>query len=166
MGTVLFDTNKKEGINMKKKTIIRTIFLLNAVILLAMLSACGRDDAPAAPAEVNAPVQAAEQVDLPAPDQEAAAEQKGAAALAGAYTATKMISGGETIDIEPMRLSVNEDGTGVMSDGGGSYNVTFFPDDGTGIITELQSYFTFSLEGDSLFFIDGRGTETVFERDE
>ena len=155
----------------------RIMILLSAVMLSAALSACGGNDVSAGTAEVDAPVQAAEPAELPAPTQQAqpddmpppdqeAAEQERAPAPAGEYTATKMISHGEITDIEPMHLTVNEDGSGLMSDNNGSYNVTFYFDEGAGIIHELQSYFTFQQEGDSLVLTDGRGAETVFERDE
>lgn len=134
---------------MKKTTKTRIALLLSALILLAALSACGEKDEAAEPADTPASTEAAE----------------AGSALFGEYTATKMISNGESIDIEPMHLTVNEDGSGVMSDNNGSYSVTFYFDDGTGVITELQSYFTFTLEEDSLILIDGRGTETVFESD-
>lgn len=135
---------------MKKARKNRGVILLSAVMLLAALSACGDKDRTAEPA-----------ADSPAPTQAAEAE----AALWGAFTATKMISRGEATDIEPMHLTVYEDGSGLLSDNNGSYSVTFYFDDGTGIITELQSYFTFSLDGDSLILVDGRGVETVFEPD-
>ena len=144
-----------------KKNFIRRIVILLAAVLLMALSACGNKDEAAEPADTPEAAQPAE----------AAAETETEAAAAaepgpwGEYTATTMISGGETIDIEPMHLTVNEDGSGLMSDNNGSYSVTFFFDDGTGVIAERQSYFTFSLDGDTLILTDGRGAETVFDPD-
>ena len=147
---------------MKRTTKNRVVLLLAALMLLTALTACGGKDKAAEPAETSAPQQAAEPADLSGPAEAAEAAQT----PYGAYTATKMISGGESIDIEPMHLTVNEDGSGVMSDNNGSYSVTFYFDEGAGIITELQSYFTFSMDGDSLVLVDGRGAETVFEPDD
>ena len=141
----------------------RVLLLLSAVMLLAVLSACGDRNEAAEPPGTSAPAQAEESADMSSPPMQT---EEAETAVRGAYTATKMISGGETIDIEPMHLTVNEDGSGLMSDNNGSYNVTFYFDEGAGIIHELQSYFTFSQEGDALVLIDGRGAETVFERDE
>ena len=138
----------------------RVAVLLAALMLLAALSACGKKDEAAEPAETPASMQE-ESSGLSAPAQASETAQ----ALSGAYTATKMISGGETVDIEPMRLTVNEDGSGLLSDNNGSYSVEFYFDEGTGVITELQSYFTFTKDGDALILIDGRGAETVFEPD-
>ena len=142
---------------MKNTLIRRVVILLAAVLLLMALSACGDKDEAAEPADTPETAQTAEA----ATEAEAAAE----AEPWGEYTATTMISGGETVDIEPMHLTVNEDGSGLMSDNNGSYSVTFFFDDGTGVIAERQSYFTFSLDGDSLILTDGRGAETIFEPD-
>ena len=146
---------------MKKATKYPLVFLLSAMLLLAALSACGEKAKSAEPADMSAPAQTAEPADMSSPTQAAEPDP----VPPGAYTATKMISRGEAMDIEPMHLTVNEDGSGVLSDNNGSYSVTFYFDEGTGIITELQSYFTFTWDGDSLVLIDGRDTETVFEPD-
>ena len=146
---------------MKRTTKNRVVLLLSALMLLASLSACGEKAETAAPMETSASAQA-EPADMPAPTQAAESGQ----APCGSYTATRMISRGEPMDIEPVHLTVNEDGSGLMSDSSGSYSVTFYFDEGTGIITERQSYFTFSLDGDTLILVDGRGAETVFEPDD
>ena len=150
---------------MKNTLIRRVVILLAAVMLLTALSACGDKDKAAEPADAPEAAQTAESAAETESEAAAATEAESEAEPWGEYTATTMISGGETIDIEPMHLTVNEDGSGIMSDNNGSYSVTFFFDDGTGVIAERQSYFSFSLDGDSLILTDGRGAETIFEPD-